>query len=223
MWLTQSVPPNSNVTQAKHGTNRLTTARGFDHDLAILGSTRGARRGPAWRLKRLLAETGNSATTPFSTSGIRGSAGDPAIVQPRAADRRKPLTRIRPSVVAEGAPGVGCSRSDHPLTPPRASRVGMLVGFTALAAGSLIPRSGSRCSASSGDRGRDRSPRRRQQDHWIHRPWANHAIDLRVTRRLASGSVPAAALTLWTLSHLWSSDSKGTSVVSRQLRDFPRS
>jgi uncharacterized protein len=40
----------------------------------------------------------------------------------------------------------------------------------------------------------------------------NHAIDWRVTRRLASGSVPAAALTLWTLSHL-GVDSKGTSAV----------
>src|SRR5208282_5149639 len=40
----------------------------------------------------------------------------------------------------------------------------------------------------------------------------NDAIDWRVARRLASGSVPAAALTLWTLSHL-GVDSKGTSAV----------
>src|SRR3974390_1651026 len=37
----------------------------------------------------------------------------------------------------------------------------------------------------------------------------NGAIEWRVTRRLASGSVPAAALTLWALSH-FGVDSKGT-------------
>ena len=41
---------------------------------------------------------------------------------------------------------------------------------------------------------------------------ANGAIDWKVTRRLASGSVPAAALTLWTLAH-FGVDSKGTSVA----------
>ena len=40
----------------------------------------------------------------------------------------------------------------------------------------------------------------------------NDSIDWRVSRRLASGSVPAAALTLWTLSH-FGVDSKGTSVA----------
>ena len=40
----------------------------------------------------------------------------------------------------------------------------------------------------------------------------NDAIDWRVTRRLASGSVPAAALTLWTLSQ-FGVDSKGTSAA----------
>src|SRR5580693_5628289 len=40
----------------------------------------------------------------------------------------------------------------------------------------------------------------------------NDAIDWRVTRRLASGSVPAAVLTLWTLAH-FGVDSKGTSVA----------
>jgi len=40
----------------------------------------------------------------------------------------------------------------------------------------------------------------------------NNAIDWRVTRRLASGSVPAAALTLWALTHL-GVDSKGTSAA----------
>ena len=40
----------------------------------------------------------------------------------------------------------------------------------------------------------------------------NDSIDWRVTRRLASGSVPAALLTLWTLSH-FGADSKGTSVA----------
>ena len=40
----------------------------------------------------------------------------------------------------------------------------------------------------------------------------NHAIDWRVVRRMASGSVPAAALALWTLSH-FGVDSKGTSAA----------
>jgi uncharacterized protein len=40
----------------------------------------------------------------------------------------------------------------------------------------------------------------------------NNAIDWRVARRLASGSVPAAAVTLWMLAHL-GVDSKGTSVA----------
>ncbi len=40
----------------------------------------------------------------------------------------------------------------------------------------------------------------------------NRAIDWRVTRRLAMGSVPAAALTLWTLSH-FGIESKGTSAA----------
>ena len=40
----------------------------------------------------------------------------------------------------------------------------------------------------------------------------NDAIDWKVTRRLALGSVPAAALTLWTLA-LLGVDSKGTSVA----------
>ncbi len=40
----------------------------------------------------------------------------------------------------------------------------------------------------------------------------NGAIDWRVARRLASGSVPAAALTLWTLSH-FGADSKGSTAV----------
>ena len=40
----------------------------------------------------------------------------------------------------------------------------------------------------------------------------NGAIDWKVTRRLASGSVPAAALTLWTLAH-FGVDSKGASVA----------
>ena len=38
----------------------------------------------------------------------------------------------------------------------------------------------------------------------------NRAVDWRVVRRLATGSVPAAALALWTLSH-FGVDSKGTS------------
>ncbi|MBV9288205.1 MAG: sulfite exporter TauE/SafE family protein [Hyphomicrobiales bacterium] len=40
----------------------------------------------------------------------------------------------------------------------------------------------------------------------------NDAIDWRVTRRLAAGSVPAAAVSLWALSH-FGVDSKGTSVA----------
>jgi uncharacterized membrane protein YfcA len=40
----------------------------------------------------------------------------------------------------------------------------------------------------------------------------NDAIDWRVVRRLASGSVPATALTLWALSH-FGIDSKGTSTA----------
>jgi uncharacterized membrane protein YfcA len=40
----------------------------------------------------------------------------------------------------------------------------------------------------------------------------NDAIDWRVTRRLASGSAPAAVLTLWTLAH-FGVDSKGTTVA----------
>ncbi len=40
----------------------------------------------------------------------------------------------------------------------------------------------------------------------------NDSIDWRVSRRLASGSVPAAALTLWMLSH-FGVNSKGTSVA----------
>ncbi len=40
----------------------------------------------------------------------------------------------------------------------------------------------------------------------------NDAIDWRVARQLASGSVPAASLSLWALSHL-GVDSKGTSAV----------
>jgi hypothetical protein len=40
----------------------------------------------------------------------------------------------------------------------------------------------------------------------------NRAIDWRVTRRLAMGSIPAAALALWTLSH-FGVDSKGTSAA----------
>ncbi len=40
----------------------------------------------------------------------------------------------------------------------------------------------------------------------------NDAIDWRVVRRLASGSIPAAALTLLALSH-WGVDSKGTSAA----------
>ena len=40
----------------------------------------------------------------------------------------------------------------------------------------------------------------------------NDAIDWRVTRRLALGSVPAAAVSLWALSH-FGVDSKGTSVA----------
>lgn len=40
----------------------------------------------------------------------------------------------------------------------------------------------------------------------------NNAIDWRVVRRLASGSAPAAALTLWGLSH-FGLDSKGTSTA----------
>ena len=40
----------------------------------------------------------------------------------------------------------------------------------------------------------------------------NGAIDWRVTRRLAAGSVPAAALALWALSH-FGVDSKGTSAA----------
>jgi hypothetical protein len=40
----------------------------------------------------------------------------------------------------------------------------------------------------------------------------NRAIDWRVTRRLATGSVPAAALTLWALSH-FGIESKGTSAA----------
>jgi uncharacterized membrane protein YfcA len=40
----------------------------------------------------------------------------------------------------------------------------------------------------------------------------NNAIDWRVTRRLATGSVPAAAVALWTLSH-FGIDSKGTSAA----------
>ena len=40
----------------------------------------------------------------------------------------------------------------------------------------------------------------------------NNAIDWRVTRRLASGSIPASALALWTLAHL-GLDSKGTSAA----------
>ncbi len=40
----------------------------------------------------------------------------------------------------------------------------------------------------------------------------NRAIDWRVTRRLAMGSVPAAALTLWTLSH-FGVEFKGTSAA----------
>jgi len=40
----------------------------------------------------------------------------------------------------------------------------------------------------------------------------NNAIDWRVTRRLASGSVPAAALSLWALTHLGVA-SKGTSAA----------
>ena len=41
---------------------------------------------------------------------------------------------------------------------------------------------------------------------------ANDAIDWRVTRRLATGSVPAAALTLWTLAY-FGVDSKGSSAA----------
>lgn len=41
---------------------------------------------------------------------------------------------------------------------------------------------------------------------------ANGAIDWRVTRRLASGSIPAAAATLWALSH-FGVDSKGTAAA----------
>jgi uncharacterized membrane protein YfcA len=40
----------------------------------------------------------------------------------------------------------------------------------------------------------------------------NHAIDWRVVRRLASGSVPAAGVALWALSH-YGVDSKGTSTA----------
>ena len=40
----------------------------------------------------------------------------------------------------------------------------------------------------------------------------NNAIDWRVTRRLAMGSIPASALTLWTLSY-YGVDSKGTSTA----------
>ena len=40
----------------------------------------------------------------------------------------------------------------------------------------------------------------------------NDAVDWRVTRRLATGSLPASALTLWTLSH-FGVDSKGTSAA----------
>ena len=40
----------------------------------------------------------------------------------------------------------------------------------------------------------------------------NNAIDWRVTRRLALGSIPAAALTLWALSH-FGVDSKGTNTA----------
>jgi uncharacterized protein len=41
---------------------------------------------------------------------------------------------------------------------------------------------------------------------------ANDAIDWRVTRRLATGSVPAAAVTLWTLAY-FGVDSKGSSAA----------
>ena len=44
---------------------------------------------------------------------------------------------------------------------------------------------------------------------------ANDAIDWRVVRRLAAGSVPAAALTLWMLAH-FGVDSKGTMSRSPQ-------
>ena len=40
----------------------------------------------------------------------------------------------------------------------------------------------------------------------------NNAVDWRVVRRLASGSVPAAALALWTLAH-FGADAKGTSTA----------
>jgi uncharacterized protein len=40
----------------------------------------------------------------------------------------------------------------------------------------------------------------------------NDAVDWRVTRRLATGSIPASVLTLWTLSH-YGVDSKGTSTA----------
>jgi uncharacterized protein len=40
----------------------------------------------------------------------------------------------------------------------------------------------------------------------------NNAVDWRVTRRLATGSIPASAVTLWMLSH-YGIDSKGTSTA----------
>ncbi len=47
----------------------------------------------------------------------------------------------------------------------------------------------------------------------------NNAIDWRVVRRLATGSVPAAALALWTLSH-FGVDSKGTSTAITSTLGF---
>jgi uncharacterized membrane protein YfcA len=47
----------------------------------------------------------------------------------------------------------------------------------------------------------------------------NNAVDWCVTRRLASGSVPAAALALWTLSH-FGVDSKGTNAAITSTLGF---
>ena len=47
----------------------------------------------------------------------------------------------------------------------------------------------------------------------------NGAIDWPVTRRLALGSVPAAALTLWALSH-FGLDAKGTSAAIATILGF---